>query len=90
MEQQLANLECNAVCAVAITHYFLAKMVRKHALSTLILKKIVTTPNGTKRGFYTMGHCELTGGKEAEGMHCLHVKCCCCHCLPLHCTVCSD
>lgn len=28
LEQQMANLECNAVCAVAITHHFLAKMVR--------------------------------------------------------------
>ena len=26
-EQQMANLECNAVCGVAITHHFLAKMV---------------------------------------------------------------
>ena len=24
----MANLECNAVCGVAITHHFLAKMVR--------------------------------------------------------------
>ncbi|EIE24820.1 NAD(P)-binding protein [Coccomyxa subellipsoidea C-169] len=29
LEQQMANLECNAVCAVAITHHFLAKMVAK-------------------------------------------------------------
>ena len=28
LEQQLANLECNAVCGVAITHHFLALMVR--------------------------------------------------------------
>lgn len=27
LEQQMANLECNAVCGVAITHHFLAKMV---------------------------------------------------------------
>ena len=26
LEQQMANLECNAVCGVAITHHFLAKM----------------------------------------------------------------
>ena len=24
----MANLECNAVCGVAITHHFLARMVR--------------------------------------------------------------
>ena len=28
LEKQMANLECNAVCGVAITHHFLAKMVR--------------------------------------------------------------
>ena len=27
----MANLECNAVCGVAITHHFLAKMVRAGA-----------------------------------------------------------
>ena len=27
LQQQLANLECNAVCAVAITHHFLTRMV---------------------------------------------------------------
>ncbi|CAK0786342.1 hypothetical protein CVIRNUC_009555 [Coccomyxa viridis] len=29
LEKQMANLECNAVCGVAITHHFLAKMVQK-------------------------------------------------------------
>lgn len=28
----MANLECNAVCAVAITHHFLAKMVNNDIL----------------------------------------------------------
>lgn len=27
LEQQMANMECNAVCAVAITHHFLTRMV---------------------------------------------------------------
>jgi len=33
LQQQMANLECNAVCAVAITHHFLTRMVRPCSLA---------------------------------------------------------
>ena len=35
LQQQMANLECNAVCAVAITHHFLTGMARARFTQTM-------------------------------------------------------
>ena len=69
LEQQLANLECNAVCGVAITHHFLALMVRRLQSCTCIHPASCAAHDCAD-----MPRSVYTGGEAAARVHRVHIK----------------